>query len=128
MLVVFMSLFFSKTLPVDGKGYEAAKGLRIFAVTIQGLVFFLIFFFIKVQNVRWSNTDKTVWEAMKRVFRDPPDDVVLLNLEAMTSPSQRYGDHAKSDPSESGAASAFRSSSGVEMNYDGRSSIEKSAN
>jgi hypothetical protein len=83
MLLVFTSLFLSKTLPVDGKGYEAAKGLRIFAVTIQGLVFFLIFFFIKVHNIKVADSDVSLWEAMKRVFNEPPDDIVLVNLEML---------------------------------------------
>jgi hypothetical protein len=124
MLVVFVSLFLTKTVPVDGKGYEAVKGLRIFAITIQGLVFFVIFFFIKVQNVRWSHSETTIWEAMKQVFQDPPDDIILLNLQAISNPNQRSGAQAINDPDGSIAVSTFRTPLGADIDYDGSSSID----
>jgi hypothetical protein len=83
MLVVFFSLLLTKNLPVDGKGYEIVKGLRIFTITVQGLVFFVIFLMMKVHNIRVSDSEVPLCEAAKRVFKEPPDDIVLVNLEML---------------------------------------------
>jgi hypothetical protein len=59
---------------------------------------------------------------MIQVFRDPPDDVVLLNLQAMSNPGLSSFVQAMNDPGGSRAISTIHTPSGAEMHYDGRRS------
>jgi hypothetical protein len=83
MVITFLSIFLTKNLPVHSKSYDVVKGLHIFVITSQGLVFFVIFFAMKVHNIKVAHADVSLWAATKRVFQVPPDDVIIVNLEVL---------------------------------------------
>lgn len=89
MVIIFLSIFLTKNLPVHSKSYEAVKGLHIFAITSQGLVFFVIFFVMKVHNIKVAHADVSPWAATKRVFQVPPDDVIIVNLEVLVQDNEK---------------------------------------
>lgn len=89
MMIVFISLFMTKNLSPQSGSYEAMKGLRMVAISGQGLVFFLIFLFINVRKVKETDSDIRWWEAVKMVFKKPPGDVVMVNVELLMSNNDR---------------------------------------
>lgn len=83
MILIFISLLLTKSVSPDTNIYEVVKGFRIFAVSIQGAVFCAIYVFIKIRNLMTVDSDLTLWRALKKLLREPPDDVILLNLDVI---------------------------------------------
>jgi len=69
----------------DGPFYNITNTARIFFVSFQGFLYFLIFLHVKVHNLRLIQPDLSKWDAVKQTFSASPDDrVVLVGLSDIT--------------------------------------------
>jgi hypothetical protein len=75
----------------DTISYDIANAFRMFFATIQGLLYFIIFLYIKVHNLQFLRPELSKWDAMKQTFFASLDDrVVLVGLPNI---SDRERDH-----------------------------------
>lgn len=87
-ILVLIALFVSTVISQytqDGPFYNIANSVRIFIASIQGFLYFLIFLYIKVHNLRLVQPDLSKWDAVKQTFSASLDDrVVLVGLSDVT--------------------------------------------
>jgi hypothetical protein len=80
-VLVLVALFVSTVMTQyfeGGPSYDIANAFRIFFVSLQGFLYFLIFLYIKVHNLQFIQPDLSKWDAVKETFFASPDDRLVL--------------------------------------------------